>query len=161
MGVYIKGMDMPNRCFGCPLYREGFGIPDRSSYCCVSAADARPFSTRRAEGCPLIHVPDHGDLIDRNMLIGGFADWYIQESPTYLGDDNTVAETIGDAMKAIEDAPVVIPAERSDRHSIDTDAEAEYLIDKFAKMWKKAEDSYTGDNRYAVIGIPEERNKDA
>ena len=61
-----------------------------------------------------IELHDHGDLIDRNMLIGGFADWYIQESPMYLGDNNTIAETIGDAMKAIEDAPVVIPAERSE-----------------------------------------------
>lgn len=47
-------------------------------------------------------------------LFGGFADWYIQESPMYLGDNKVAAETIGDAMKAIETAPVVIPAERSE-----------------------------------------------
>lgn len=62
----------------------------------------------------IIHLPDHGDLIDRSRLIGGFVDWYIQESPMYLGDSKVVAETIGDAMKAIEAAPVVIPAERSE-----------------------------------------------
>lgn len=62
----------------------------------------------------IIPLPDHGDLIDRSRLIGGFADWYIQESPMYLGDSKVVAETIGDAMKAIEAAPVVIPAERSE-----------------------------------------------
>ena len=53
-------------------------------------------------------------MIDRNMLIGGFADWYLQESPMYLGDNKVVAETIGDAMKEIEAAPAVIPAERSE-----------------------------------------------
>jgi len=61
-----------------------------------------------------VELPYHGDLIDRSRLIGGFADWYIQESPMYLGDSKVVAETIGDAMKAIEAAPVVIPAERSE-----------------------------------------------
>lgn len=65
-------------------------------------------------GHEIIELPDHGDLIDRSMLIGGFADWYIQESPMYLGDSKVVTETIGDAMKAIEAAPVVIPAERSE-----------------------------------------------
>lgn len=66
------------------------------------------------KGHEIIELPDHGDLIDRNMLIGGFADWYIQESPMYIGDNGVVAETIGDAMKAIEAAHVVIPAERSE-----------------------------------------------
>lgn len=66
------------------------------------------------KGHEIVELPDHGDLIDRNMLIGGFADWYIQESPMYIGDNGVVAETIGDAMKAIEAAHVVIPAERSE-----------------------------------------------
>lgn len=96
MSVLIKGMKKPKDCYKCLLhYGHGeCGVSDDGN-------------------CPLIELPDHGDLIDRNMLIGGFADWYIQESPMYLGDNNVVAETIGEAMKAIEAAPAVIPAERS------------------------------------------------
>lgn len=100
MSVLIKGMKMPKNCFRCP-----FG--DEFGKCCVNLE-----LEDVTHGCPLVKLPDHGDLIDRNMLLGGFADWYLQESPMYLGDNKEVAETIGDAMKAIEAAPVVIPAER-------------------------------------------------
>lgn len=106
MSVLIKGMKMPTACMngGCPI--DG-------KYCDLWWK-AGGGSYGRHRDCPLIELPDHGDLIDRNMLIGGFADWYIQESPMYLGDNKVVAETIGEAMKAIEAAPVVIPAERSE-----------------------------------------------
>lgn len=111
MSVLIKGMKMPTSCLkgGCPL--DGFACQLWEDKYWASYEDPEK---GRHRDCPLIETPDHGDLIDRNMLIGGFADWYIQESPMYLGDDKVVAETIGDAMKAIEAAPVVIPAERSE-----------------------------------------------
>lgn len=109
MEVYIKGMKMPENCDACPMFYE-------YRLCALTDDHASSIEweteKKRMPNCPLIELPDHGDLIDRNMLIGGFADWYIQESPMYLGDNNTIAETIGDAMKAIEAAPVVIPAER-------------------------------------------------
>lgn len=105
MSVLVKGMEMPKHCNECG-YRMGcYGLkPSVMDY----------YGDKRPCDCPLIELHDHGDLIDRNMLVGGFADWYIQESPMYLGDNKVVAETIGDAMKAIEDAPVVIRAERSE-----------------------------------------------
>lgn len=101
MSVLIKGMKMPKSCASCRF---------NGAYC-YAKGDEDAHSTL---SCPLVPVPDHGDLIDRNMLIGGFADWYIQESPMYLGDNKVVAETIWEAMKEIEAAPVVIPAERSE-----------------------------------------------
>lgn len=113
MSLLIKGLKMPKEgCKDCLLVKRG------------RVYDICPFLKRVVNGnverggkpydCPLIELLNHGDLIDRNVLIGGFADWYIQESPMYLGDSKVVAETIGDAMKAIEDAHVVIPAERSE-----------------------------------------------
>lgn len=114
MSVLIKGMKMPKEgCKDCPLVKRG------------QVFDICPFLNKREVNgnverggkpyeCPIVELPDHGDLIDRSRLIGGFVDWYIQESPMYLGDSKVVAETIGDAMKAIEAAPVVIPAERSE-----------------------------------------------
>lgn len=106
MSILIKGAKMPNNCCSCQLSSHDM--------CLLCGKDADDWLESRPEYCPLIELPDHGDLIDRNMLIGGFADWYIQESPMYIGDNGVVAETIGDAMKAIEAAHVVIPAERSE-----------------------------------------------
>lgn len=108
MSVLIKGMKMPQSCYMCDMLELSGAVG------CKHAYDTSNSEWGRALNCPLIELPDHGDLIDRNMLIGGFADWYIQESPMYLGDNKVVAETIGDAMKAIEAATVVIPAERSE-----------------------------------------------
>ena len=112
MSVLITGMKMPQNCDACPMLYE-------YRFCALTDDHASSIEwkteEKRMPNCPLVELPDHGDLIDRSMLIGGFADWYIQESPMYLGDSKVVAETIGDAMKAIEAAPVVIPAERSEK----------------------------------------------
>ena len=110
MSVLIKGLKMPKDCIKCPLCL----FTDGHWKCLADGSHADFGGTCIPQNCPLVELPDHGDLIDRSMLIGGFADWYIQESPMYLGDSKVVAETIGDAMKAIEAAPVVIPAERSE-----------------------------------------------
>jgi len=107
MSVLIKGMKKPKNCSHCELFHD-------EGFCIVTGTSIKPWGEKRNADCPLIELPDHGDLIDRSRLIGGFADWYIQESPMYLGDSKVVAETIGDAMKAIEAAPVVIPAERNE-----------------------------------------------
>lgn len=118
MSILIKGLKMPEDCPQCPL--SHWNKLDQLTGCelvrrYVPESESSYWqSDKRPEWCPLVGLPDHGDLIDRSRLIGGFADWYIQESPMYLGDSKVVAETIGDAMKAIEAAPVVIPAERSE-----------------------------------------------
>lgn len=108
MSVLINGMTMPEKGL-----LEVIISPDGIAYELERPLiDTEHASVSRFHDA--VELPDHGDLIDRNMLIGGFADWYIQESPMYLGDNKVVAETIGDAMKAIEAAHVVIPAERSE-----------------------------------------------
>ena len=104
MSILIKGINVHRGdCWDCPCLDGEYGE-------CNALGEYARYVDKK--DCPLIELPDHGDLIDRNMLIGGFADWYIQESPMYIGDNGVVAETIGDAMKAIEAAHVVIPAER-------------------------------------------------
>ena len=94
MGVYIKGMEMPKSCEVCPLEES-----------CVSITE-----------CPLIPVPDHGDLIDRDALreeLGTHIDcddceWLIKGGFCGRSGD------FEDACCAVDDAPVVIPAERSE-----------------------------------------------
>ena len=64
MGIYIKGMEMPKSCYDCPLQDdECFG----SIKCCY--AKTWGSANMRAVDCPLIPVPDHGDLIDRDKAV--------------------------------------------------------------------------------------------
>ena len=60
MGVYIKGMEMPEDCFTCPLKEEGF--------CNLTNAYASNINKINSD-CPLIEVPEpHGRLIDADKL---------------------------------------------------------------------------------------------
>ena len=64
MGVYIKGMVMPDNCMKCILR-----VRDKNkSWCLVSGKRlARPLLEIMPSGCPLIEVPEpHGRLIDES-----------------------------------------------------------------------------------------------
>ena len=68
MGVYID-MEMPTRCGRCdmriPVYDDG--IFDHYE-CCITAAIIDNLG-EKMEDCPIVPVPPHGDLIDRDALI--------------------------------------------------------------------------------------------
>lgn len=60
MGVYIKGIKMPQTCIDCPLYR----YTAVSHYCCVAPIRGQK-ATERDKDCPLVEVkPPHGRLVD-------------------------------------------------------------------------------------------------
>ena len=65
MSVLIKGMEMPINCNCCVFSR--LSPTGESLKCCIDYStvpwDEKPFD------CPLIPVPPHGDLIDRDALI--------------------------------------------------------------------------------------------
>lgn len=97
-GVYIK-TEIPDNCSEC-FAREISGAGAGVSFCrIVGGALSFDYDKKRMNFCPLIPVPDHGDLIDVGAvdLSGGpyeyqeWADWALQK---YL------------------DAPTVIPADR-------------------------------------------------
>ena len=68
MGVYIKGMEMPKSCYKCPLRRRnGIEIVCPIAHESFSVADTNILEYRLGN-CPLIPVPEHGDLIDRATL---------------------------------------------------------------------------------------------
>lgn len=87
MGVYIKGIEMPTDCHNCPL---GFG---GGCYCGTSADEYMCPDHGRAEWCPLVSVPPHGDLIDRDVLI-----------------QSKEIDSFG-AVFAVAKSPTVIPAD--------------------------------------------------
>ena len=102
MSVLIKGMETPTNCWFCSvkLWDDfGFGYVCPFSGRIVKSGDAN-----RHEDCPLIELPDHGDLIDRDVLdrftFTIARDKYGSVTVVYADD--------------IARAPVVIPAERSE-----------------------------------------------
>lgn len=70
MSILIKGMEMPTRCGRCdmriPTYLDD-GMFDHYE-CCITAAIIDNLG-EKMEDCPLIPVPEHGDLIDRDELM--------------------------------------------------------------------------------------------
>lgn len=94
MSVLIKGMEMPTSCSRCPML-EG----DRLDGLCHAASkwldddehwawyvypegdmdDSKPCN------CPLVEIPPHGDLIDRDALPTSRVEWEdIVNAPTII-----------------------------------------------------------------------------
>lgn len=73
MGVYIKGMKMPEHgCNNC-RFRAG-------NYCSFvhGPGDCTKYArlNQKRPDCPLVHVPPHGDLVDRTEAIRAFVQEY-------------------------------------------------------------------------------------
>ena len=65
-GIYIKGVKLPKRCGLCGWY----SLPDVG---CLVDSKNRVIKVKdalngRPDWCPLIEVPEHGDLIEREPL---------------------------------------------------------------------------------------------
>ena len=70
MGVYINGMKMPTSCLACQLERHQDTSYDYEFRCCpVTGEQTNRYRRERHQNCPLVPVPEHGDLIDRNETI--------------------------------------------------------------------------------------------
>lgn len=81
MSVLIKGMEMPTNCFLCPLSV----LNENRLFCEVTKNEV--LRAKIDAECPLVPVPLHGDLIDRDAY-------------QYSGD--------------LMDEPVIIPAEEDE-----------------------------------------------
>ena len=95
--VLIKGMEMPKACWECPLKVHLF----QQLWCTPSnKVIDREDNTEREPDCPLVEVPPHGDLVDRNYLISEY--------------DRQHKGPAGGARRIMEDAPPIIEAEGSE-----------------------------------------------
>lgn len=83
MGVYIKGFPLPNNCGACPL---------RLAWC-----RERIYMVNRPDRCPLVPVPPHGDLIDRDPFIDFIKTHWDSYDQWFVGQ--------------LEARPAIIPAE--------------------------------------------------
>jgi hypothetical protein len=67
--ILIRGMDMPSRCDAkCPLYNTARGYYD----CTITKRSYNWGLIGRPSDCPLVELPEHGDLIDRDALLAEY-----------------------------------------------------------------------------------------
>ena len=96
MGVYIKGMEMPKNCIDCAFGWNGW----------CHRINSRAFVEvdMRRHDCPLIEIPPHGDLIDRDELLSQYG------GPIWTAKTD-YAEGLRDVVADIKNAPTIIEAE--------------------------------------------------
>ena len=112
MSILIKGLNI-KPC------KDGFG----GKGLVIIGYDDKLYAVSHEQIIPL---PDHGDLIDKTDLMASLGDWQLSEAPEegqnwWLGKNVTSHELqysiyrlLGDVYEEVRDAPVVIPAERSE-----------------------------------------------
>lgn len=94
-GIYIPGMEMPKNCASCDVACAPYldrGLDGLLAKICHGES--------RRNDCPLIHVPDHGRLIDAGYVMNNMR----SEHP-YV--QNAIRATISVA-------PTIIPAEEGE-----------------------------------------------
>lgn len=102
MSILIKGMEMPTSCEKCPCKTaDAFGGLGCQA---TGYIPLRKVNQNRPDWCPLIPVPPHGDLIDRDALR---EEWLENGENEYVYDTNAF-------LDSLDDAPTIIPASEED-----------------------------------------------
>ena len=115
MSILIKGMEMPTNCFLCPLSV----LNENRLFCEVTKNEV--LRAKIDADCPLVPVPPHGDLIDREKLYEQTANWEAQAidqtlrySPEEDRDEwrwwSAVLKERSAFKFDVADAPTIIPA---------------------------------------------------
>ena len=107
MGIYLPNMEMPISCDKCRFFAWSRGVGQH----CAVASDITFHATingmdvayERNGNCPLVPVPPHGDLIDRDALL--------QEHERIV-DSWGLAHIV--SAQAIRNAPAIIEAEEGE-----------------------------------------------
>lgn len=109
MSILIKGMKMPESCLrgGCPLDGSSCTLWEKENW----KDSTGPYNGRH-KNCPLIPIPDHGDLIDKDALEKDFID--LSEDDWNKKTGTSWAKACEEAADVVFNAPVVIPAERGE-----------------------------------------------
>ena len=110
MSVLIRGMEMPDRCFACPMC----DVYDAEVNCAISHGsyieyrdvDEQTAINGRPDWCPLIPVPPHGRLIDADALLA------IVKSA--MEDDDMYEDDYMNVRDWLAVVPTFIPAEEGE-----------------------------------------------
>lgn len=96
-GIYISGMEMPESCWRCEIGNAEQMDNRPCPFYSIDGEEQKKYADSRHPDCPLIPVPDHGDLIDKQ---------YAYQNTMTLGE-----HTRKIVLKQIDALPVVIPAD--------------------------------------------------
>ena len=99
MGLYIKNMKTPESCLYCAFNYDRFK-------CLITKENTIGLDYDKRH-CPLIPVPPHGDLIDRDEMRETIKPWTPEDEITGCTFD--IVKKLMHTM--ISRAPVIIPAE--------------------------------------------------
>lgn len=114
MGIYIKDMEMPKVCYDCDFCTYGF---------CSRIERYVTDSYSREEDCPIIGLPPHGDLIDRDELHQSIKD-SIDECHKWANEVKSVemytrvSQALGTFVECalrVKNTSTVIPAEGKEK----------------------------------------------
>lgn len=102
MSILIKGMEMPQSCWRCPLCLT----VDPDTYRCIPTGQDFESTFDAIDhivlSCPLVGIPPHGRLIDADALPFEECE-YADGSPVFLIE-----------KRAVDNAPTIIEAEVDD-----------------------------------------------
>ena len=110
--ILVRGMEMPKHCIDCPCMVDKYG----GDNCCLQSEEANAKIESwddMKSGCPLVELPPHGDLIDRDEYVKSECNncdgsCECVECDCLNCEQSCRCDVIVDAMEA----PVVVPAER-------------------------------------------------
>ena len=114
----IRGMEMPQNCRNCE-----FGVLVDTTYMieykCYILKQTVFDDSKRLKDCPLQELPEHGDLIDRDVLKHKFC----AHCDGYENDTGACVDGDQDCMdaKIIMTAPVIVPSNKEEKE-LDEDA---------------------------------------
>lgn len=106
MGVYIKGMELPENCALCPVWDAGNCLVATEAIICEY--------TKRPSDCPLVPVQPHGRLIDADALRQSmYHEAFETDSPMQKwGSGCWIRYKMFERLE--ENAPTIIPAEEGE-----------------------------------------------
>lgn len=113
-GIYIPNMKMPKNCWDCFACHDGW---------CIINQKIEGHRTV-THSCPLVEVPKHGDLIDRDAFLAEQRHVYCENCARRKGMKNGKMKFVydigdapcracgyGDVLDDLEDAPTIIESE--------------------------------------------------
>jgi len=114
MSVFVKGMEMPNRCFECIFLTTApnfFCLAGKRDLCAEHG-----INISRPDWCPLVDVKTpHGRLIDADELMKDIAE--LKKSPWYNAENHAFYKEAVDIIESlcIKKALTVIEAEEEEK----------------------------------------------
>ena len=119
MSILITGMEMPAGCPFCPLSHWTRGtdefagcniVPGKRFAMLNDKAFAESPAKSRPDWCPLIELPPHGDLIDRDALMRK----KIRSVQSGSGENFTSWTISAVSIENIRNSPTIIEAEEAE-----------------------------------------------